>query len=66
MPRAGAELRMVVAIPDDLPAALAGALAAVASYARLIVLPVGLHLERFVSGGGPWTWGFRHALFSTL
>ncbi len=48
---------LVVAMPDDLPAALAGALAAVASYARLIVLPVGLHLERFVSGGHFWLWG---------
>jgi hypothetical protein len=41
----------------DLPARLAGTLAAVASYARLLVWPVGLHLERFVAGGNPWISG---------
>lgn len=41
----------------DLPARLAGALAAVASYARLLVWPVGLHLERFVASASVWSWG---------
>jgi tetratricopeptide (TPR) repeat protein len=39
---------------DDAPARLAAALAALASYARLLVLPVGLHLERFVGVEPPW------------
>jgi hypothetical protein len=48
---------LVLAAPPDLAAGLAGVSAAVAGYARLLVLPAGLHLERFVSGGTPWIWG---------
>ncbi len=44
---------LTLAGPDAWPA-LAAALAAVASYARLLVLPVGLHLERFVSAEPAW------------
>ena len=38
----------------DLAARLAAALAALADYARLLVLPVGLHLERFASHEPAW------------
>jgi tetratricopeptide (TPR) repeat protein len=43
-----------LAAPDSWPAQLAAALAALASYARLLVVPVGLHLERFVSAEPGW------------
>jgi len=36
------------------PARLGAALAALADYARLLLLPVGLHLERFASNEPPW------------
>ena len=40
--------------PSDATARIATALAALADYARLLVLPVGLHLERFASSEPPW------------
>ena len=45
---------LALAGPGDAPARLATALAALADYARLLVLPVGLHLERFASSDPPW------------
>jgi tetratricopeptide (TPR) repeat protein len=45
---------LALAGPDDAPARVATALAALADYARLLVLPVGLHLERFASSDPPW------------
>ena len=36
------------------PARLVAALAALANYARLLLLPLGLHLERFASSEPPW------------
>jgi tetratricopeptide (TPR) repeat protein len=51
---------LLVAAPGDLLEMLerlSGALAAITSYASLLVFPVGLHLERFVSSGTFWSWG---------
>lgn len=45
---------LALAAPEDAPAHLAASLAAVASYARLLVLPVGLHLERFAAAEPAW------------
>jgi tetratricopeptide (TPR) repeat protein len=45
---------LALAVPEDAPAQLAASLAAVASYARLLVLPIGLHLERFVAAEPAW------------
>jgi tetratricopeptide (TPR) repeat protein len=45
---------LVLAAPDEPLAQLAAALAAVATHARLLVLPIGLHLERFVSAEPAW------------
>ncbi len=45
---------LVIAEMGDAPARLAAALAALADYARLLVLPVGLHLERFASSEPLW------------
>ncbi len=45
---------LALAGPSDATARTATALAALADYARLLVLPVGLHLERFTSSESPW------------
>lgn len=45
---------LALAGPTDATARIATALAALADYARLWVLPVGLHLERFTSSDPPW------------
>jgi len=45
---------LVVAGTGDAVARLGVALAALAEYARLLVLPVGLHLERFASSAPAW------------
>ncbi len=45
---------LALAGPGDALAQVGAALAALADYARLLVLPVGLHLERFASSDPPW------------
>jgi tetratricopeptide (TPR) repeat protein len=45
---------LALAGPGDAATRIATALAALADYARLLVLPVGLHLERFTSSDPPW------------
>jgi tetratricopeptide (TPR) repeat protein len=45
---------LVLAGLDDAPARVTAALAALADYAGLLILPVGLHLERFVSAEPAW------------
>jgi tetratricopeptide (TPR) repeat protein len=45
---------LALAGPSDATARIATALAALADYARLLVLPVGLHLERFTSSEPLW------------